>query len=425
MNASKSCVRAGVEERSALAGLAPDQDLNGDRPSETDGGTVAISDVLFARVVWSRLIEPGDAVAGALIGALGAPSALDMLAATDAQQQLGRAMRESGVVLPPRTLSAAVARWRPRLDRGATLTDLDRALAAGLRLVAPESPLWPSALNDLGAHAPQLLWMRGDATVLAHPSLAVVGARACTGYGTSVTAELADAAGTAGLAIVSGAAYGIDAVAHRAALATGSATIAILAGGADRAYPAAHASLLDRIAEGGAVCSEMVPGAAPTRWRFLQRNRSIAALAGATLVTEAGTRSGSLNTAGHAAELGRSLGAVPGPVTSATSAGCHRLIREYGATLVSNAHELREFLGLGDAASELLSALAGRQSAVHRRVLDALPLRGSRSAEDVALAAGLTVEEVRGVIAELEMLECVARAEDAPGGQRWRLLRRE
>ena len=137
-----------------------------------------------------------------------------------------------------------------------------------------------------------------------------------------------------GFTIVSGAAYGIDGMAHRAALASGGTTVAFLAGGVDRFYPLGHEALLGRIAEQGAVVAELPCGSAPTKWRFLQRNRLIAAATEATIVLEAGMRSGSLNTAGHAAALGRPLGAVPGPVTSPASAGCHRLLREYDAVCV-------------------------------------------------------------------------------------------
>ncbi|WP_244302846.1 DNA-processing protein DprA [Leucobacter coleopterorum] len=154
---------------------------------------------------------------------------------------------------------------------------------------------------------------RGDTSLLKQTSLAVVGARACTSYGTYVTADLVGGVCASGITIVSGAAYGIDAVAHRAALAAEAPTIAVLAGGVDRPYPSAHGSLLEKIALTGAVCSEVVPGTAPTRWRFLQRNRIIAALARATLVTEAGLRSGSLNTAGHSAEIGRPSERFPAP----------------------------------------------------------------------------------------------------------------
>ena len=149
-------------------------------------------------------------------------------------------------------------------------------------------------------------------------------------------AELA----ASGVTIVSGAAYGIDGMAHRAALNAGGVTVAMLAGGVDRAYPAGHTELLARIAAHGVVASEVPCGSAPTKWRFLQRNRSISALAQATVVVEAGWRSGSLNTAGHAAALGRPLGAVPGPITSTTSTGCHLLIQAGIARLITSADDL-------------------------------------------------------------------------------------
>jgi len=231
----------------------------------------------------------------------------------------------------------------------------------------------------------------------------------------------------AGVAIVSGAAYGIDAVAHRAALASQAPTIAVLAGGVDRAYPAAHDSLLTRIAQEGLVCSEMIPGSAPTRWRFRMRNRIIAALSDATLVTEAGVRSGTINTAGHAAELGRTLGAVPGPVTSATSAGCHMLIRDYGATLVTDARDACEMLGVTDQLAIFPEDAADeggqRTKPLHERLLDAVPLRGHRTAEDIARRAGLSLAEATGGLAELELLGRVRSAGYGTGPSEWSLVR--
>lgn len=441
------------------------------------GGCVGVdrgqdrADALLARVVWSRLVEPGDGLAGALISVLGPSRLLELLVRRASVAEVVTGAGAGGVQLEPRAVSAAFERWRPRLDRSASVGDVERAAAARLRLVLPGDPLWPEALTDLGPHAPLLLWVRGDPAFLSARSLAVVGARAATGYGTHLTAEIIEGVSVTGTTIVSGAAYGIDAVAHRTALALGVPTVAVLAGGAERAYPAAHDRLLERIADEGAVCSEMVPGAAPTRWRFLQRNRIIAALAAATLVTEAGVRSGTLNTAGHAAELARPLGAVPGPVTSAASAGCHRLLREYGATLVTNAAEACELLGIdlgqspggpargarargrgsgdpggvargdrdavSDGRAEAGTAVTAQpaqpaqpeqsaQSALHCRALDALPLRGSRSLSDIARLAGLTSGEARAAIAELEILGFVQRRETPNFAEpTWALNRRQ
>lgn len=405
-------------------------DAGGRENADGEGGAMppeARAREMLARIAWSRLVEPGDAVAGVLLQTLGAVRALELLVGRVSPSKLRAEAATAGLTLG-REAAHALKRWYPRLSRAETVGDIERALDVGLGVVLPGDPLWPPRLADLGEHQPTLLWVRGDPAKLGEPALSVVGARAVTGYGTHITAEIVEGVCAAGLSIVSGAAYGVDAVAHRTALAIEAPTVAVLAGGADRAYPAAHDTLLERIAAGGAVCSEMIPGAAPTRWRFLQRNRIIAALSGATLVTEAGVRSGTINTAGHAASLGRALGAVPGPVTSAASAGCHRLIREYGATLVTNAREACELLGFdtGFGLSENDGPAEARESSLHRRVLDALPLRGGRATEEVARLAGLDLEQAQGALAELELLGHVRRRDSPPGAAlQWALLRRE
>lgn len=401
--------------------------LDGDGDGAEAGTDQRRADAMLARIAWSRLAEPGDGTAGALLAAIGAEAALELLVRGVRATRLQQAAEQASAEIPVRALEEGLGRWAPRLDRGETVADVERARRSGIRIVLPGDACWPEALDDLGAHAPTVLWVKGSPARLGEPSLGVVGARAATGYGTHVTAEIVDGVCAAGLAIVSGAAYGIDAVAHRTALAAEATTVAVLAGGADRPYPSAHESLLGRIGETGAVCSEMVPGSAPTKWRFLMRNRLIAALSGATLVAEAGLKSGSLNTAGHAAQLGRPIGAVPGPVTSAASAGCHRLIREYAAMLVTNSSEACELVGLDD---RLALFAAGepeggdRDGAWERRVLDAMPLRGSRDAADIARRCGLAAPQVLGVLAELELLGRVRRREQ-PGGAppKWAVAR--
>ena len=229
----------------------------------------------------------------------------------------------------------------------------------------------------------------------------------------------ADLAGQ-GVSIVSGAAYGIDGAAHRAALTAGGTTIALLAGGADRAYPAGHGELIDRIAASGAVVSEAPCGTTPTKWRFLQRNRLIAALADATVVVEAGWRSGSLNTAAHAAALSRPLGAVPGPVTSAASAGCHRLLREFDARCVTNSADALELLG---AAPETLfdmpaASTRGGRTDDTTRVRDAMSYRSWRPAVEIARRSGLAVSDVAGILGLLSLEGEVIRGEEG-----WRRAR--
>ncbi len=349
-----------------------------------------------AHAVWSCLTEPGDGVAGTLISEMGPVGAL-------------RVARESGGATSP-SLDAGRRRWRARL---ASVDDaFDRARRVRARLVVPGSTLWPTAVDDLGVHAPRALWVRGHLDALAHdgPAIALVGARAATGYGEHVTGELAHRLAQRGVSIVSGGAYGIDGMAHRACLAAGGVTIAVLAGGVDRPYPAGHAELLSRIAAGpGVIVAEVPCGTPPTKWRFLQRNRLIAALSGATVVVEAGWRSGSLNTAGHAAALGRPLGAVPGPVTSAASAGCHRLLREYDARCVTSSDDACELIGAGGTVPE---TPAGRTDD-RTRVLDALSVRSPRSPDDVGLRAGFGADEVRGLLA---LLELDGRARRGPEG---------
>lgn len=367
----------------------------------------------FARARWSGLAEPGDGDVGRLLRAVGAPRALDLVEEAD-KSAIELALRDAGE--EPVGVRDALARWQPRLGEIRTEAQLQQAARFGATLLVPGDDDWPEGVDDLGDHAPSALWVRGDAQLLGrlHRSIAVVGARAATGYGEHVTVEASSGLVDRGFAIVSGAAYGIDGAAHRAALAGGGATVAFLAGGADRFYPSGHETLLSRIVERGAVVSEVPPGTAPTKWRFLQRNRLIAAASAATVVVEAGWRSGSLNTAGHAAALGRPLGAVPGPVTSSASAGCHRLIREYDAVCVTSAAEMAALVG--DPEPEPPTAAERRDSA-RIRVLDALSVASPRPVSRVAALAGLSIDAVRAQLGLLELDELVR---ETPGGWRRR-----
>lgn len=363
-----------------------------------------------ARIVWGCIVEPGDRTAGRLIAARGAKDALG--AAVSASE------------LAPTPLSSrewrdAYARWKPRLAAAGWRDAAEVAHRAGARLLTPGSPSWPSGADHLGDHAPVCLWVRGDPSLLAAAggAVALVGARAASGYGEHVTAELSGSLASDGIAIVSGAAYGIDGVAHRAALGVHGQTFALLAGGVDRPYPAGHAELIGRVAASGLVISEVAPGSAPTKWRFLQRNRLIAALSDATVVVEAGWRSGSLNTAGHAAALGRPLGAVPGPITSAASSGCHRLLREFDARCITGADDVRELLGI-DHSGATPTARSGRTDD-RTRVQDALSTRVWRGRDDIARRAGMAPTDVEGLLALLQLDGEVERGADG-----WRMLSR-
>jgi len=377
----------------------------------------------FARAAWTTIAEPGDRDAGVLMEALGPPEALERLTNGVEADDLAAELADTAATeVTADQWTDALKRWRPRAGSAATLLALRQAARFGMRMLVPGDADWPAQMGDLEAHAPFALWVRGDPARLAslERSIALVGARAATGYGEHVTIEAASGLVDRGFAIVSGAAYGIDGAAHRAALASQGITVAVLAGGLDRFYPSGHEQLLGRIADRGVVVAEVPPGTTPTKWRFLLRNRLIAALSCATVVVEAGWRSGSLNTAGHAATLGRPLGAVPGPVTSAASAGCHRLLREFAATCVTNADEIAE---LAPVASGLAEDDATRGSTAPRaptdltgsrlRVLDAVSDRTPRRVERVAQLSGLALDRVR---AELGLLELEGFVLERPSG---------
>jgi DNA processing protein len=363
----------------------------------------------FALIVWSHLTEPGDGAAGRLVARLGAVEALRTVRGASPAGEYGLTADE---------LAQGRKRWAPRLSSEAVETSLRVAARNGVRIVTPADEEWPGQLDDLAEHAPLCLWVRGDPSRLQRmsPAVALVGARAATSYGDHVALELsADLAGS-GIPIVSGGAYGIDGAAHRAAVEVGGLTVALLAGGADRAYPVGHTQLLGRIAATGAVASEVPCGSAPTKWRFLQRNRLIAALASATVVVEAGWRSGSLNTAGHAATLGRPVGAVPGPITSAASAGTHRLLREFGAECITSAADIREMLGIGIGGAGVPQRSSGGEEDARpwtddaTRVRDALSTRAWRDADDVARRAGMSRDDVEGILGVLHLDGSVIRS---------------
>lgn len=312
--------------------------------------------------------------------------------------------------------------------------DLAAAAQLGARLVIPEDQEWPvpamtafgtaAARGVSGATAPLGLYVRGgELSDLPARGLAIVGSRACTPYGQRCAAELAVAAAADGLTVISGAAYGVDAAAHRAALGSDAylPTIAVLACGIERAYPAAHRALIDAIADKGVVVSEYPPGTPPARHRFLVRNRLIAALAAGTLVVEAGRRSGTLSTAAAARHLGRILMAVPGPISSALSIGCHHLIRDGQAILIADYCQLRELwtpaLAVQDADQPPESA-GPDLSAAARRIQDALSYRTSRSVAELTAAAALPVAEVLTALAELQRADLATRGTDGWRGRR-------
>jgi len=237
-------------------------------------------------------------------------------------------------------------------------------------------------------------------------SVAVVGSRAATGYGELLAALIGAGCADHGYTVVSGAAYGVDGAAHRGALSGDGPTLAVLACGVDRSYPRGHERLIERVAAEGLVISEVPPASAPTRWRFVERNRLIAAMSGATVVVEATWRSGALITARWAGELGRPVGAVPGPVTAPTSAGCHRLLRESAAVCVTDAAEAVELAApIGEFLDRSPPTPDGdpRLPPDDGRVLDSLPLRRGAGVASLARVAGLDEAAVSAALGRLEL----------------------
>ncbi len=246
------------------------------------------------------------------------------------------------------------ASWRAqvRLIPDRVHAALEQTERHGLRILVPGEPEWPVEVDQLGARTPVVLWTKGPSKSLADPEvarIAVVGARAATRYGYDVATDLAAGLAQTGIHIVSGGAYGIDAAAHRAALLDGATTIAVMPGGLDRLYPAGNHDLLERVGKSGLLVRELPPGATPTRWRLQQRTRLIAALSDGVLVVEAGHRSGALEVVRQAHELHRPVGAVPGPITSASSAETNLLIQDRQAMLVTSADDVRRLLLPGPA----------------------------------------------------------------------------
>lgn len=304
-------------------------------------------------------------------------------------------------------------------ERAAHL-DLDRALSRAdrcrARFVVPGDEEWPDRLGDLRfcdevqrrGGVPFGLWLRGPGHLaqLAERSVAIVGSRAATPYGTSVATDLGAELAEAGFTVVSGGAYGIDTAAHQGAMALSGPTVAVVANGVDVGYPQGNARLFDWIAGHGLVVSELPPGTHPSRVRFLARNRLIAGLSVGTIVVEAALRSGARNTASWALGCGRVLMAVPGSVESSMSAAPHLMIRNGQAVLVSNAAEVLELvsesgqqtLPVQHGPTRITDALDPERLAVY----EAVPARRRVSAGEIALAAGVSVPAVLAQLGALE-----------------------
>ncbi len=328
---------------------------------------------------------------------------------------------------------ALAQRTEARRELDCATADLEMLDRRSGRLLTPDDDEWPhlafaafagTPVRDKPQGRPPLaLWVIGPLPLdeVTDRAVAIVGTRAATAYGEHIAADLSAGLAEQDVAIISGGAYGIDGAAHRAALAADGSTVAVLAGGVDVPYPAGHSALLHRIANNGLLVSEYPPGVRPARYRFLTRNRLVAVFAGATVVVEAGLRSGAASTAAWARALGRVVCAVPGPVTSAASTGCHVLLRS-GAELITRADEVREIIGrMGEFAEELPRPVSPLDplSENERLVYEALPARGSRTPDEISVASGVPAAAVLGPLAMLEIAG-LARRQDG----RWRVVRK-
>ena len=340
----------------------------------------------------SFLADPADRALGALLRHRTA----EVLAAVTEDEAARQVILSARREVPG--LGRAVERWRKRVALLPTKAKLSAWEREGLRLTFPGDPEWPTQLDDLGDARPLLLWVRGrvDLRYACLSSVSVVGSRAASPYGLHIGGELAAALAERGFTVVSGGAYGIDSMAHRGALAADGITIAVLARGLSYGYPRGHDDLFDAIAAHGALVSEWPPGTMPTRHGFLVRNRVIAALTRGTVVVEAALRSGALSTAKHARELHRPLMAMPGRVTSEQSAGCHELIREWAAMLVTSATDVIEHVS--PIGTELTGPRVGpalprdHLDPVATAVLEAVPVRGGRGPASIAVLAGVDLD---------------------------------
>jgi DNA processing protein len=391
--------------------------------------TAKLTDEAYARAALTYLAEPADRWLGRLLRFHGAAATLDAI-------KTGCLPGEHATKPTARgAMKGAMERWQVRLPGLPAPEEVLAFRESGIRVITPDDPEWPGQLADLGDDQPYALWLRGNADLRfgCLRSVAIVGSRAATAYGSYVAAEFAASLAARGLAVVSGGAFGVDAAAHRGALAVDGVTAAVLACGVDVPYPTAHAELFDAIAAQGVLASEWPPGQHVSRLRFLVRNRVIAALATGTLVVEAAQRSGALNTARHARDLHRRLMAVPGPVTSDLSAGCHQVIREWQGMLVTSAAEVIEHLspvgvpllagagtqtgpsGRSAAPAVLPRDLLDLESA---RVLDAMPRRGGMGTVRLAQRAGLAPATTATLLGQLATGGFIERCDEG-----WRLRR--
>ncbi len=373
-----------------------------------------------AHVIWSGIAEPGDAWGGALRRQMGVQHSLEWVSKPFVVPPVGPPNAD-GTTNVVGAWAKLHGRYQQRLETvevEKAYRELDRL---GGHLVLPSDSQWPQGFSALMDTEPPALWVMGaqlDSVVQPTSAIALVGARGATSYGVQTASQLAFDLRNGGYTIVSGGAYGIDTAAHSASLQAAVnladsvvPTVAVICGGLANLYPPGNRKLFRSIVEqGGAIVAESPPHFRPARWRFLERNRMIAAWASVTVVVEATPRSGALATANRALELGREVAAVPGPVSAVTSAGPNNLLKD-GAAVADSAIAIAELVEgpqsqvavISDSTDTWLRDRLRSLGPVSERTWEAMPKVGSAIPESVARAAGLTAEEVGAALVGLQL----------------------
>lgn len=391
---------------------------------------------LLAAAYLNRVAEPGSIPLWLLVREYGYAVAAELVRAGDVPTEVAACTEARRNSADPVADLAAAERNDIRLITPASSDWPHFALGSMERLARRRCVEWLTGRRSRSASGelipPLALWVRGAGSLAAigARSIAMVGSRSATSYGDHVASDFAYGLSRKDVTVVSGGAYGIDAAAHRGVLAADGESVLVSAGGLDRPYPSGHAVLYQRTAEVGLLVSERPPGSAPHRQRFLSRNRLIAAFGSATLVVEAGHRSGALNTARHARQLGRPVLAVPGSITSAMSVGCHRLVQrdDSPAQLVTSIAEVLSYCGgdpdepgaaLPPAPAVGDGSLYDALDLLGRSVLDGFPAAGAATVSELSRLSGVPVAAVRTALVDLQELGAVE-----PAGDGYRLARR-
>jgi DNA processing protein len=404
--------------------------------------SLLIEDEVQACMTLGRLVEPCDEVIGTLLSQMSAPDVLEFFygvitgedsAAVDSKiKEAFESFFEKidlSHTIRARNHYEMIALKALNIYKSLAFVDIQRDKSmlkkASAEVITPQSDLWPAKLNDLGILSPYCIYVRGNLHALqkAKKSIAIVGSRSATQYGIQTAYNTSSELAELGFCVISGGAYGIDAAAHRGAIQ--SDTIAFMAGGVDSFYPAGNMNIYSAmLANSGLMASEMPPGSSPRRFRFLQRNRLIAALADATIVVEASYRSGALSTANHAIKLLRPLGAIPGNINAIESVGCNNLIKTGRAQLIASAEDAAclatpiskqgELLDDKERANDSVPTSGSAPTKIN--VLDKVKELGDDCANvyDVfPLRSGLTIDQIsaRSKISGLSLLAILGKLE--------------